>query len=83
MGISCLTEAQNVNQGYILKPQSRPHFTHFGAPDVVTSHHFTSKNIQCWALEQGIQWNFHCPHRSQALGFIEHYYGICSKSKFN
>lgn len=37
MGISCLTDPQNINQGYILKPQYRPHFNHFGAPDIVVA----------------------------------------------
>lgn len=44
---------------YVLNPQYRPpHFIHFGVPDIVIVT-ISLLNIQCWALEQGVQWNFH------------------------
>lgn len=46
MGVSCLTDTQNINQGDILKPQYRPHFIHVEMPDV-KGDHFSSKNTQC------------------------------------
>ena len=46
MGVSCLTDTQNINQADILKPQYRPHFIHVEMPDV-KGDHFSSKNTQC------------------------------------
>ena len=81
VGVSCLTDTQNINQCVLLKPQYRPHLTHFGIPDVVKGDHFTSKNIQCWALEQGVQWNFPHPCQSQATSLTELPYGILKQDK--
>lgn len=45
----------------------------FKIPGITDSYkrtNFTFQNIQCWALEEGIQWNFHLPYGSQAAGLI-------------
>ena len=36
--------------------------------------------IQCWALEEGIQRNFHLPYRSLAAGLIGRYNGFLKKT---
>lgn len=79
--ISGLTDNQNIYQGYTclykLKPQSRPHFIHCGVPDInsefhINSDYLTCKSTQCWALEQGFQWDCHHPYQPQATGLTEH-----------
>lgn len=71
----------NINQGYILKPQYRPHFIHSGVPDTVKRGSFTSTNRQPWALEQ-VSSDDSVPVVS-GFGIKVQQYDIRSKLKWN
>ena len=71
---------------HVLKQQhilTRTFLMPFGISSITDSDQSTSctfQNTQCWALEEGIQRNFHLPYRSLAVGLIGKYNRFLKKN---
>lgn len=85
-GITCLTGIQKINQckmsAYVKNITQGLNSIlplYFILPNIIGSDgvtHFTSQNMQCWVLEQGILHNIHLPYWPQAAGLIELHIGF-------
>lgn len=57
-------------------------FSNLPTPDVIQSDngsHFSCKEVQNWAKQEGIQWVFHTPYYPRSNGMIERVNGLLKK----